>query len=158
MKNLRERVEARFRDLERVCESTTKNMKPLKPKHCAVRQHVDNQPDGRCWHPVGDRGHCPVHGDVSGVQFRFRETGELTNDFDLMWLRRRKPLAQGGVLPDYGSDKWVERFRRANPRAEVVGFRGRNVLVKLKTAANDFPRIYQVVGGTPEAPTLQEYA
>lgn len=57
-------------------------------RNCAVREHTaDGTNVGRCWHFVGDGGHCPRHGDVSAVQRRYAETGKLTNDFDLKGKR-----------------------------------------------------------------------
>lgn len=125
-------------------------MSALMPDNCAVRMHsASGEPLGRCWSHVGRERWCPVHGDVAGVQYKFRETGKLTDDFLLAKFRREPP-------PRYGTEAWLDRFQRANPRAELVGFRGRSPLIKLKRADADFAKIFEVTGGTPESPTLQE--
>jgi hypothetical protein len=50
---------------------------------CAVRQFTaDGVSVGRCWYTV-TAGMCPLHGDVAGVQKRFAETGELTDETKL---------------------------------------------------------------------------
>lgn len=134
-----------------------RNSPALRPENCAVRRHAAGAGEalGRCWRPVSS-GKCPVHGDVSGVQYRFRRTGELTNDFDLEHHRTKtRPLAAKKVT--YGTESWLERFRIANPSAEFVGFRGRAPLVKITKADAAFPRIFQITGGTPERPTMEEY-
>lgn len=51
----------------------------------------------------------------------------------------------------------VEQFKRCNPRAEVVGYRGSNLLVKLKPIGANEARIFEVVGGSPERPVLREF-
>jgi hypothetical protein len=128
----------------------------LMPNNCAVRIYSKGREAlGRCWHPL-QNGRCPVHGDVSGVQFRFRQTGALTDDFELDAHRKRvAPLSQSQV--EYGSNAWVERFRLANPRAEIVAFRGKAPLIKIKPSGGVDPRIFVVTGGTPERPELEEY-
>lgn len=131
-------------------------MKTLLPNNCAVRVYSRSREAlGRCWSALeGD--HCPVHGDVGGVQYRFQQTGDLTNDFDLDRHRlKAAPLSVPHV--EYGTEEWIERFRQANPRAEVVAFRGCKLLVKIRPPDGDFPRIFEVTGGTPERPKLEEY-
>ena len=48
--------------------------------NCAIReQTAAGVSVGRCWfYEPGDV--CPLHGDVSQVQKRYRDTGELTNE------------------------------------------------------------------------------
>ena len=59
------------------------------PKNCAVRQFTaDGVSVGRCWCYVGDSDVCPVHGDVSAVQKRYREDGKLTDERELPPRRR----------------------------------------------------------------------
>lgn len=67
---------------------TYKIRPPLDGRNCAVREHTaDGVSVGRCWHWVGNKplteATCPRHGDVSAVQRRYAETGELTNDTEL---------------------------------------------------------------------------
>ena len=68
--------------------STAARRRWLDIRNCAVREHTDGGIlVARCWAWVGDnpltKGDCPRHGDVSAVQCRYSETGELTNDFEL---------------------------------------------------------------------------
>lgn len=132
-------------------------MKPFLPNNCAVRVYSKNREAlGRCWNKL-NRDRCPVHGDVSGVQYQFRQTGDLTNDFELETLRKRRAPLAGAAKVEYGTPEWVERFRQANPRAELVAFRGCTPIVKIKCPDGDFPRIFEVTGGTPERPEFEEY-
>jgi len=131
-------------------------MTGLMPDNCAVRMYSKGREVlGRCWNQL-ESGRCPVHGDVGGVQYRFRQTGELTNDFDLDRHRRKvAPFSVPAI--EFGTRDWVEQFCQANPRAELVAFRGKTLLVKIKPPDGADPRIFVVVGGTPERPELEEY-
>jgi hypothetical protein len=56
----------------------------IMPECCPVREHTaDKKAVGRCWFHLKDGGICPRHRDVRVAVQRYKETGMLTNDYDL---------------------------------------------------------------------------
>lgn len=60
---------------------------------------------------------------------------------------------------EYGSDQWLARFRKFNPTAEIVGWRGlegnKRLLVRMCRHRFEEVKIYEVTG-SPQAPELKE--
>lgn len=61
-----------------------KNCTCIAPCNCAVKERTaDGVSVGRCWFHTNEEGGrliCPRHGDVTTIQERFKQTGELGED------------------------------------------------------------------------------
>jgi hypothetical protein len=56
----------------------------IMPECCPVREHTaDKKSVGRCWYHLKEGHICPRHKNVDLAVKMFKESGEMTNDFDL---------------------------------------------------------------------------
>jgi hypothetical protein len=53
-------------------------------------------------------------------------------------------------LIQYGSEVWLGLFKKANPNMRVIGWHDGLIVVRARN------RIWKVIGGGPETPTLRE--
>lgn len=57
---------------------------PIMPECCPVRQHTANRVSvGRCWLYLKHGRVCPTHKDVKDAVEKYKNTGEMTNDYEL---------------------------------------------------------------------------
>jgi len=60
-------------------------MKNFFDGNCAVREFTaDGEAVGRCWFSVSNDYICPRHGNVQFVQEHYADTGQLTDEMDLV--------------------------------------------------------------------------